>query len=43
MLQKDEINEALIIEKTKSEDNIEEDFIRALAKEEIEKSLISIK
>jgi hypothetical protein len=29
------INQDLIIEKTKSEDNIEEDFIRALAKEEI--------
>jgi hypothetical protein len=37
------VNQTLIIEKTKSEDNIEEDFIRALAKEEIKKSLISIK
>ena len=37
------VNQTLIIEKTKSEDNIEEDFIRALAKEEIQKSLISIK
>jgi DNA ligase (NAD+) len=34
------INQALIIQKTKSEDNIEEDFIRALAKEEISKSLM---